>query len=90
MDNPLFNHLITATIFSLMFSIGINHSYRQLISLWHDGALLVRSLLAVIVVVPLVVGLLLWTLKLPPAVTVGLALLAVSPGAPRHRPGAPP
>ena len=82
MDNPLLNHFITATIFSLMFSIGINHSYKQLISLWHDAALLVRSLLAVVVVVPLVVGLLLWTFKLPPAVTVGLTLLAVSPGAP--------
>jgi BASS family bile acid:Na+ symporter len=44
--------------------------------------LLLRSLLAVIVLVPAVVGLLIWVFDLPIAVATGLAILAAAPGAP--------
>ena len=82
MDNPIILHFVTLTIFSLMLAIGVNHSFEQLTSLWRRPALLLRSLLAVIVLVPAVVGLLIWVFDLPIAVATGLAILAAAPGAP--------
>ncbi|MCU0587654.1 MAG: bile acid:sodium symporter [Syntrophobacteraceae bacterium] len=82
MDNVIILGFITLTIFSLMFAIGLNHSFEQLTFLWSRPALLLRSLLAVIVLVPVVVGLLLRLFDLPPAVATGLAVLAAAPGPP--------
>ena len=82
MDNPIFVYFVTLTIFSLMFAIGVSHSLQQLTSLARQPALLFRSLLAVIVLVPVIVGLLLWQFTLPAAVAAGLAVLAAAPGAP--------
>ena len=82
MDIPLLNHFISLVIFSLMLTIGLTHPFGQLLSLWRQPEVLIRSLLAVIVLVPLVVFLLLRLFDLPPAVATGLALLAASPGAP--------
>jgi len=82
MDNPILLKFVTVTIFSLMFAIGVNRSFQQLTSLFRKPELLLRSLLAVIVLVPLVVGLLLWVFDLSPAVATGLAVLAAAPGAP--------
>jgi BASS family bile acid:Na+ symporter len=82
MDIPLLNHFISLTVFSLMLTIGLTHPFAQLTSLWRQPEVLIRSLLAVVVLVPLVVFLLLWQLDLPPAVATGLALLAAAPGAP--------
>ena len=65
MDNPIILHFVTLTIYSLMLAIGVNHSFEQLTSLWRRPALLLRSLLAVIVLVPAVVGLLIWVFDLP-------------------------
>lgn len=82
MDHPTLLILVKVTIFTLMFAIGISLPFQDLIALWRRPGLLVRSLLAVIVLVPMVVILLLWALDLPPAIATGLALLAVAPGAP--------
>jgi len=82
MDNAMLLIFVTVTIFSLIFAIGINSSHEQLTSLWREPALLLRSLLAAIVLVPLVVLLLLWLLDLPPGVAAGLSILAAAPGAP--------
>ena len=82
MDNAILLKFVSVTIFSLMFAIGVNHSYEHLTTLWRRPQLLLRSLLAVIGLVPLVVGLLLWLFDLPPAVAAGLAVLAAAPGAP--------
>jgi len=82
MDNVIVLSFFTLTIFSLMLAIGINSSLEQLTSLWRKPELLVRSLLAAIVLVPLVVFILLWLLDLPPGVAAGLSILAASPGAP--------
>ena len=65
-----------------MLSLGVNQSLGQLTSLWHQRVILLRSLLAVIVLVPAVVVVLLWMFDLPPAVATGLAVLAAAPGAP--------
>ena len=82
MDNTILSHFVTLTIFSLMFAIGINHSSQKLTSLWRQPELLLRSILSVIVLVPIWVGLLVWLLDLPPATVTGLAVLAATPGAP--------
>ncbi len=70
------------TVFALMLTIGVNQSLEQLTSLWHQREVLLRSFLAVIVLVPAVVVVLLWVFDLPPAVATGLAVLAAAPGAP--------
>ena len=82
MDHPILLYFVSLTIFTLMFALGVNHSFEQLTSLWRRPGLLLRSLLAVVVLVPLVVVLLLWVFDLPPAAATGLALLAAAPGAP--------
>jgi BASS family bile acid:Na+ symporter len=65
-----------------MLAIGVNHSFRQVTYLASRPGLLVRSLLSVVVVVPVIVGVLLWAFSLPSAVATGLAVLAATPGAP--------
>ena len=82
MENPIFVYYVPLMIFSLMLAIGVNHSFRQITYLTRQPGLLVRSLLSVVVVVPGIVGILLWVFPLPPAVATGLALLAAAPGAP--------
>src|SRR5580765_3658827 len=82
MDHPDLLVLVKITIFTLMLDIGITLPFGQLTSLWRRPALLIRSLLAVLVLVPAVVLLLLWLLDLPRAVVTGLAVLATAPGAP--------
>ena len=82
MDNDILLKFVTVTIFTLMLTIGVNQSLGQLISVWRQRDVLLRSLLAVIVLVPIVVIVLLWVFNLPPAVATGLAVLAAAPGAP--------
>jgi len=82
MDHPILHSFVSLTIFTLMLALGVNHSFEQLTSLWRRPGLLLRSLLAVVFLVPLVVVLLLWVFDLPPAVATGLAVLAAVPGAP--------
>ncbi|ACB50917.1 putative sodium dependent transporter [Crocosphaera subtropica ATCC 51142] len=82
MNSPFFAIFVKVTLFTLMLAIGVNFSKEKLIFLWRDPNKLLRSLLAVIVLVPLIVILLLWVLKLPPESATVLALLAASPGAP--------
>jgi BASS family bile acid:Na+ symporter len=82
MDNPILLYFVSLTVFTLMLSLGVNHSFEQLTSLWRRPGLLLRSLLAVVFLVPMVVVLLLWVFDLPPAVATGLAVLAAAPGAP--------
>jgi BASS family bile acid:Na+ symporter len=78
----ILGHFVTATMFTLMLTIGVNDTFQQLISVWRRSAVLARSLFAAIVAVPVLVMLLLWVLDLSPAVATALALLAASPGAP--------
>jgi bile acid:Na+ symporter, BASS family len=82
MDNVIILGFVMLTIFSLMFVIGLSHSFEQLTFLWSRPALLLRSLLAVIILTPFVVGVLLRLFDLPPSVATGLAVLAAAPGAP--------
>ncbi len=72
----------SVTIFTLMLTIGVNQSLEQLTSLWHQRAVLLRALFAVLVLIPAVVIALLSVFALSPEVATGLALLAAAPGAP--------
>lgn len=72
----------SVTIFTLMLTIGINHSVSQLTSVWRERDVMLRSLFSVLVLVPVVVIALLWVLDLPPYVVTALAVLASAPGAP--------
>ncbi len=82
MDNPILLYFVSLTVFTLMLALGVNHSFEQLTSLWRRPGLLLRSLVAVVFLIPMVVLLLLWVFDLPPAVATGLAVLAAAPGAP--------
>jgi BASS family bile acid:Na+ symporter len=82
MNNIAIQILVTATIFSLMFSIGINHSLRELAAVWRKPRWMLRALLVVVILVPLVVGFLVWLFDLPASTAAGLVLLAAAPGAP--------
>lgn len=81
-NSPLFRIFVKITLFTLMLAIGVTFSKEKFIFLWRDPNKLIRSLLAVIVLVPLIVILLLLVLKLPPESATVLAILAASPGAP--------
>ena len=59
-----------------MLAIGVNNSFEQSTSRWRRPGLLLRSLLAVVFLVPMVVVLLFWVFALPPAAGSGLAVLA--------------
>jgi bile acid:Na+ symporter, BASS family len=82
MDNSILKYFVSLTVFVLMLALGVNHSFEQLTSLWRRPGLLLRSLLAVVLLVPMIVAILLWVFDLPPAVATGLAVLAAAPGAP--------
>ena len=82
MDNPLILNFVTITIFSLMLAIGVNLSFAELLYLWRRPVILLRTLLAVVVLVPLVVIFLIRLFDLSSGITTGLALLAAAPGAP--------
>jgi BASS family bile acid:Na+ symporter len=82
MNNLALASLVTITLFSLMLTIGINQDWKELTSIWKTRRRLLRSLVAVIVIVPLIAGLLIWLFALNPVAATGLALLASSPGAP--------
>ncbi|MGI9402125.1 MAG: bile acid:sodium symporter family protein [Rhizobiaceae bacterium] len=82
MDNLAFSLLVTITIFSLMLSVGLDQKLSDLASIWKEPGHLVSSLVAVIVLVPLIAAFLIWMFNLPPAAATGIAVLASAPGAP--------
>lgn len=82
MEHPLLSAFIKITLFTLMLSLGVNQSFAHLRSLWYRPGSLLRSLLAVVVIFPLLVIMLLLLFDVPHEVTTGLAVLAAAPGAP--------
>jgi BASS family bile acid:Na+ symporter len=53
MNHPILLYFVSLTIFTLMFALGVNHSFEELTSLWRRPGLLLRSLVAVVVLVPM-------------------------------------
>jgi BASS family bile acid:Na+ symporter len=85
LQNKDFNIFVQITIFLIMFSMGVRLTQDSLDTLrQHTGALL-RSLVGVVILVPLAIfaiGPVLKALGLPIAVGTGIVLLAACPGAP--------
>jgi BASS family bile acid:Na+ symporter len=69
-------------IFAQMFDIGLRQKPRDLVRLYRQPGLFVRSLVSVLVVVSLAAVCLIVFLPVPPEVAIGLVLLAAAPGAP--------
>ena len=69
-------------VFAQVFTLGLLYKQHCLHELATAGPLLLRSLLSVLVVVPLAAMLLIATLPVPVEVAIGIALLAACPGAP--------
>lgn len=82
MDPSLLKSVLQVIIFILMLSLGVNQSLADLVAFWRRQGALLRSLLAVVVLFPVVVFLLLKLFPVPSGVVAGLAILAAVPGAP--------
>jgi BASS family bile acid:Na+ symporter len=74
--------LATAAIALIGFSVGLRARPADVSWLWRRPALLGRSLLASVVVMPFVVLLLVQLFPLPPATRIGLLMLSIVPAAP--------
>jgi predicted Na+-dependent transporter len=71
-----------ATIFTLMFQLGISVAPGEYRSAWRAPGLMARGLFASLVAVPVVVFVVARAFGLPRAAEIGLVLMAISPGAP--------
>lgn len=67
---------------ALVLAVGLGTTAADLLALWHRRWLLMRSLLAMYVVVPLLALAAAWLLPLPAGVKIALLVLAISAGAP--------
>ena len=79
---PVFSIIAVATVFTVMFAIGVAMDVRDLQWALSRPALLVRSLLSVFVIVPVAAVLIARWIGLSPEAQVGIALMAIAPGAP--------
>lgn len=74
--------LLKAAVGVIIFAIGLDSTAKDATHLLHRPGLLLRSVLAMYVLVPLAAFALVKTLTLAPGVEIGLLVLAVSAGAP--------
>jgi BASS family bile acid:Na+ symporter len=74
--------VLKLSVVALIFAIGLGSTPADLVYLWRRPGQLVRSLLAMYVVVPVEAVALAWTLPLPVAVKTAILVLAISAGAP--------
>lgn len=70
------------TLFTLMLSIGLSQGFANIAFLWRRPGLLARCLLAAFVLVPIVAMAINQVLPLSLPVRIGLAMMAICPGAP--------
>jgi BASS family bile acid:Na+ symporter len=73
---------IAATVFTVMFGIGLGVAPRELGRLWRSPAPMLRALFSVLVAVPLLALIIARAFDLTRAAEVGIVLMAISPGAP--------
>jgi len=74
--------LLKLSVALIILAIGMDSTPKDMTYLWRRPGLLLRSLLAMYVLVPLAALVLVKALTLPPGVEIGLLVLAVSAGAP--------
>ena len=78
----VFGLIATVTVFTVMFAIGMAMDLRDLRWAMSQPALVVRSLLCVVVIVPIIAVVIGRAIGLSREAQVGVALMAISPGAP--------
>jgi len=74
--------LLKVAVAGIILAIGMDSTLKDATYLWHRPGLLLRSVLAMYVLVPLAALALVKVLTLAPGVEIGLLVLAVSAGAP--------
>ena len=74
--------LLNAGVVGLVFALGLKALPRDAAFLWREPGLLLRSLLAMVVAVPVAAALLVVVLDPPRAAAIGILAMAASPGAP--------
>lgn len=70
------------TIFMLMLSIGLQEGFKGLSVLWQNRSLLIRSLIASLILVPLAGILVLSVISMDFSARLGIMAMAICPGAP--------
>ena len=78
----LFPACVAATVFCVMFAIGLGIAPRELRQVWSAPGPLARGLFTVLVAVPTLALVIVRSLGLPIAVQAGILLMAIAPGAP--------
>jgi predicted Na+-dependent transporter len=81
-SSPLFQGFVSITIFTFVLSLGMSLSIAQLREFWQQKRLVIRTLVATVVLPPLLLALLILTVDLPKPVPIALALLMAAPGPP--------
>lgn len=74
--------IVKLSVVALIFAIGLSSTRADLTYLWRRPGQLLRSVLAMYVVIPIVALVVLQVVTLPPGVELALLVLAVSAGAP--------
>jgi BASS family bile acid:Na+ symporter len=86
MSGPISEQLLTlaaaATIFAVMFDLGLGIVVGEFRWLWRHPGLLARGLFCVLVAVPALALAVARMVDLPRAAEIGMVLMAISPGAP--------
>jgi BASS family bile acid:Na+ symporter len=72
----------TATVFTIMFGVGIGVALTDLRWIWQRPAPMLRALASVLVAVPVIAIVVCRLLALPRLAEVGIVLMSISPGAP--------
>jgi predicted Na+-dependent transporter len=71
-----------ATVFVVMFSVGLDMNPRDFVRAWGRPALMLKALFAVLVAGPVMALVTARILQLPRAAEVGMMVMAIAPGAP--------
>ena len=82
MEFQLFNFLVAPTLLSLMLSLGLSLTFAQIAFLWTKTRLLVKSILSVVILVPILGILAALLLPVESALRVVILAMAAAPGAP--------
>lgn len=78
----LLTAVAAATIFTVMFGIGLGVVLREFRWVWRHPGLIARALFAVLIAVPALALLVCRVFGVPRAVEIGIVLMSISPGAP--------
>jgi BASS family bile acid:Na+ symporter len=78
----LLTALVAATVFTVMFTVGLSIVLGELKWIWQRPEPMVRGLFAVLIAVPVLALVISRALELPRLSEIGLVLMAIAPGAP--------